>query len=132
MVHYYWKSKTPVDTLFHLSYTKNINSEGKETSDTQNLETEEVHILTMKSQPWLRTSACFNVNWQIKQMWMSEERLDKLRGTSVHHLVKAMDIISPYDSTTAWNKNKPKAVHWSDRNKRAHTLDHDALDKLLY
>lgn len=58
---------------------------------------------------------------------MSEERLDKWSGTSVHHLVN-----SPYDSTTAWNKNKLKAVHWSDRNKRAHILNHDALDKLLY
>lgn len=63
---------------------------------------------------------------------MSEERLDRWRGTSVHHLKKAMDINSPYDSTTAWNKNKLKAVHWSDRNKQAHILNHDALDKLLY
>ncbi len=68
---------------------------------------------------------------ELTNMWMSR-RLDKLSGTSVHRLVKAMDINSPYDLTTAWNKNKLKAVHWSDRNNQAHIFNHDVLDKLLY
>lgn len=70
MVHFYWKSRTPMDTLLsrtpftQYAYFK-LSTENQPFPNTDTKSS--VHVPTKMSHPWLSTSACWSHQWWVPQ-----------------------------------------------------------------